>query len=1442
MAKVYTDEAKYSGEDDSFDHKLMIFHDLCARSDIPPEVRIKVFPVMLKGLALDHYYSNISANGTPNNLAMVCEAMRAYFEGAEHKRSLLNRWDETTLKAAMSNPKNEGKSMKECLMLMIKELRHLQHGLDPELRTDRFIHNKIINACQDVSACQCACKKPSDSLAGLINDLKSSINTFQKSNASETFFTDRRYHKHSSSFRPNKFRFSTPNKYNSQPSYNRYKKKSCLICHKEGCWSSNHSKEERDKLNQRLKNRVSNGFDRHMDRRVAQYIAEYEGIDSGSENEDEELDKEFEALILDAPPEIPLSPLEEKDETRNFITSFGSMAYAESMTMNLANRSFAHSISLDSKVSDVTTDPATTDFTTTDPDPFSYIATERYTSREFYGIMVDTGASRHSTAGYGQYLAYKKDYDDSATINDTKAGVIHVQFGIGSTSSMGSIVIGTPIGKVEFHIVQADTPFLLCLSDMDRLKTYLNNVDNILVTKHDTIPIVRRFGHPFLLWDKTLHAFISNSFSSYPCFLTETELRRLHRRFGHPSAERLHTLLIRSGHEDFNKAALDKLTKYCSYCQKHGKSPGRFKFTLKEDIDFNYSIIVDIMFIDNAPILHIVDESTRFQAARWLTSMTAKHTWNALRMCWIDVYLGPPDFICHDAGKNFVSKEFRQLASSMAITTKAAPVEAHWSIGIVERYHAVLRRAYRIIMKELKKIGINKEEGLQMAIKAINDTAGPDGLVPTLLVFGVYPRMHDLDPPSPSIVQRSEAIRKAMEEIRKIRAERQTADALNTRNGPIVDPVHDLPLNADVLVWREGNGGRTGKWTGPHKLLGIENQTCIINLPSGPTKFRSTVIKPYLIENLDDDEKPPQPQAIPDPIPAPPNPSEAIRDPSPSPSAASSSEALQRRQPKRTRRLPTRYQNMADISIFLQQEKAPAPIPTFIESRRKEINGLLDKGVFEVVSLCDVPKDIRIFNSRFVDEIKNIGTSQAFEKSRLVVQAYNDQGKELVLTQSPTIQRASQRLILALAACTELDIYLRDISQAYVQSTTSLNREFYIRPPKELGLQEGSVLKVIKPLYGVPEAGAHWFNTYHNHHTKNLSMKISTYDPCLLYANDEGLGMVGLQTDDSLILADEAFAAEEEKQLRKEKLMAKDRERLTVKQPIKFSGGYIKRNTDGSIYLSQEKQCKNLRLVTLKEPTDLVSARGQVRKAVTPKDQHVAQRARGAYIATVSQPEAAFDLSFAAQSVNPKEDDAKLLNKRLKWQIDHAERGLHFVKLDISTLKLIIFTDSSFANNLNLSSQIGYVVVLADATNKANILHWSSIKCKRVTRSVLASELYAMAYGFDAGSVMKSTVERIMKIPILPLILCTDSKSLYDCLVKLGTTQEKRLMVDLMCLRQSYERREIMEVRWIGGGTNPADAMTKSKPCKALESLIDTNTVNLQATAWVERENPVKSY
>ncbi|KAI1004340.1 hypothetical protein K3495_g3869 [Podosphaera aphanis] len=95
-------------------------------------------------------------------------------------------------------------------------------------------------------------------------------------------------------------------------------------------------------------------------------------------------------------------------------------------------------------------------------------------------------------------------------------------------------------------------------------------------------------------------------------------------------------------------------------------------------------------------------------------------------------------------------------------------------------------------------------------------------------------------------------------------------------------------------------------------------------------------------------------------------------------------------------------------------------------------------------------------------------------------------------------------------------------------------------------------------------------------------MSQSTYDPCLLHTNSIGFGIVELQTDDTLFIADQKFAIQEEKKLNEAKLAAKDREVLTASSPLKFNGGIIPL-TENVISLTQDKNWKNLRTIRLRE-------------------------------------------------------------------------------------------------------------------------------------------------------------------------------------------------------------------------------------------------------------------
>ena len=87
-----------------------------------------------------------------------------------------------------------------------------------------------------------------------------------------------------------------------------------------------------------------------------------------------------------------------------------------------------------------------------------------------------------------------------------------------------------------------------------------------------------------------------------------------------------------------------------------------------------------------------------------------------------------------------------------------------------------------------------------MAVKTVNDIAGDNGLIFTLLMFDAYSRMQKFDSSFSTITQRADAIKKIMKEVRIAKAQKQVSDALNIRNESITDHFHDLPLNSKVLV------------------------------------------------------------------------------------------------------------------------------------------------------------------------------------------------------------------------------------------------------------------------------------------------------------------------------------------------------------------------------------------------------------------------------------------------------------------------------------------------------------------------------------------------------------------------------------------------------------------------------------------------------------------
>jgi hypothetical protein len=139
------------------------------------------------------------------------------------------------------------------------------------------------------------------------------------------------------------------------------------------------------------------------------------------------------------------------------------------------------------------------------------------------------------------------------------------------------------------------------------------------------------------------------------------------------------------------------------------------------------------------------------------------------------------------------------------------------------------------------------------------------------------------------------------------------------------------------------------------------------------------------------------------------------------------------------------------------------------------------------------------------------------------------------------------------------------------------------------------------------------------------------------------------------------------------------------------------------------------------------------------------------------------DISFAASrlaqgttsSFGP--ETIKLSNKVIKHLKAHPELALRYPKLDKKTLRILAYSDASLHNNGDSTSQLGYVILLADSTGYCCVLSFRSFKSKRIARSSMAAETMAFADTFDAAFSLTNDLASILGNP-LPLLILTDSK------------------------------------------------------------------------------------
>ena len=125
----------------------------------------------------------------------------------------------------------------------------------------------------------------------------------------------------------------------------------------------------------------------------------------------------------------------------------------------------------------------------------------------------------------------------------------------------------------------------------------------------------------------------------------------------------------------------------------------------------------------------------------------------------------------------------------------------------------------------------------------------------------------------------------------------------------------------------------------------------------------------------------------------------------------------------------------------------------------------------------------------------------------------------------------------------------------------------------------------------------------------------------------------------------------------------------------------------------------------------------------------------------------------------------KLLNPVVSHIRKTSEQRLLYPKFVKDSLRLRTYSYAAYTNNYDGTSQLGYIVFLAEKENKCHPLYWSSYKSKRVSRSVLRSETMAFADTFDMKFAIKKDME-LMVNKLIPIVMLTDRLSLFDVITK----------------------------------------------------------------------------
>lgn len=553
------------------------------------------------------------------------------------------------------------------------------------------------------------------------------------------------------------------------------------------------------------------------------------------------------------------------------------------------------------------------------------------------------------------------------------------------------------------------------------------------------------------------------------------------------------------------------------------------------------------------------------------------------------------------------------------------------------------------------------------------------------------------------------------------------------------------------------------------------------------------------------------------------------------------------------------------------------------ESRAKEWGNWLKYKAIRFPTAVEVAEMIAggcdIIPMRWVDIDKNEklripGGPEVPEKlkSRLVIRG--DLEKESFRTDCPTASNTAINILLSYAANKELELHSGDITAAFLQGAP-IERTLLLSAPKDGIPVEGgdnipplSKLVALMSVYGSKDAPRGFWLELRGELLKQGLVEVDPAFYALVYEG-QTQGLLCSHVDDLLWTGGELM----------DELMKKVQERFTFGSTehgsFRFCGRKIEEKEDRYVVTCPESLGKvkpiHIDGGRQRDPNDAVSAEEQ--------SQMRAVLGSLGWVARLCRPELCYMCSnLQGRQAKPIVDDLVRTNKLLASAQRTSTNGIVFMKkhFDFDGSVLISMTDASHAAELCVAengqkqghrSQGGRFLLLGDKVPdlgheaRCHIIEWQSLTLKRVCRSTLQAEVLSSMTGSEAGQQVRALLYSLVQPRGLEdrgfqwkidaadsklLAWMSDCRSYIEYMSSLApsTVSDKRLAIDMTCLRQELWRRPKEEVGdpstgqsmpidakdqlfWMSTADMTADQLTKAMKWDAVRGLCDTNLLKL---------------